>query len=170
MKKKPNDFEGYVWGWIKSDGTRMPSKESVVDRSIVGIWGEFSRKGIKPYYRETFLHEYIPDKEAVTSWTKLPQASLQSMNLQQCLVFAYPENRQFACESLPFKTVKPAESITRQLWECSCAHTFYTDVQRLTVKQWFASVIKKQFPRMKCNMCGENNARRSKKVPKVNNQ
>jgi len=156
---KDADYKGYEWGYLKADGKREAiGTDTVIQvKDIIGVWGRLFRKEIqRPYYRETFLSE-LPDQNCAS-----PLSSLQSLNLQQCLTFAYPESKPIDSEVLTFNAEEKVETKLIQMWKCPCGHTFYTDVKRRTIKQLF----KGMFARARCGACGKFNAVRAGKVRK----
>ena len=159
MKKKVADFSGYEWGYIKNNGSREDSgtATTIKENEIAGVWGRYFRKGIqRPCYRETFKDE-LPDKDCVSVKT-----ALQTLNLQQCMTFAYPESRPVSSEVMNFNAEEAVKTKLLQMWKCQCGHTFYSEIGKRTVKQFF----KGMFQKVKCAACGEYTAVRAGKVRK----
>ena len=85
-------YDGYEWGWICGDGTRQESGGIVTGEppKIVGIWGKIYRTDIsRPCYFETNRKE------------EQTLGELLRVNMQQCLLFAYPEDLPLSNTVLP---------------------------------------------------------------------
>lgn len=95
------DYNGYTWGYITSDGTRHGSgKDSKAKpEEVIGIWGEVKRKGTsEPYYHETFKSEYARGGDSeYNNWSKRPMTMLMKVNRDQTHKFAYADKMGNLC-------------------------------------------------------------------------
>jgi len=53
-----DDYEGWEWGYIIKDGTRVEQGGKAPLPDIVGLWGKVYRKGRKPYHHELMKCDY----------------------------------------------------------------------------------------------------------------
>ena len=89
------DYDGYEWGWITTDGDRCePGRAGkAMPDSIVGVWGQVTRKGIsQPFYHETFVSEYTKRTESGKgNWEQRPITMILKVNRDQTHKFAYAD-------------------------------------------------------------------------------
>ena len=128
------NYDGYEWGWITktSAGDEDLCRQNLesgkpAQWEITGVWGRVHRIDISfSYYLETFIIE----GQTI--------ADLLRVNMQQCLLYAYPEDNPISntIKAIPEQPTGKTFKIL-QRWRCKeCDHTFYTELlPRLTFKE-----------------------------------
>lgn len=95
------DYNGYVWGFITTDGTRHePGRASKANPDeLTGVWGEVYRKGIEhPYYHETFIKDFKKEsKSKKGSWDIRETTMILKVNRDQTHKFAYAHKMGNLC-------------------------------------------------------------------------
>ena len=150
------DYTGYKWGYITSEGKRTPEGDPVPPNAVIGVWGEFSREGKEKCRCETFLKE-IPNKD------NAPLTRMQNINRQQCITAAYPEGSTPGNYAIPYVAPEPDTTQLFQEWLCECGHTFYTEIG---IKRTLKQFVKGQFKYIECESCHKIKAKRAGKVRK----
>lgn len=137
-----NNFAGYEWGWINTNGERVKLGVKVMPKEIAGIWSIVKRSDIEmPFYHEVFLEEYKADKG---SWGERPITMLLKLAQIQAYKFAYADETSLSLPdeiiALPGLFEKTTEKL--QLWRCqTCGHEFYTPLGAKEI--WYKRLIQR---------------------------